>query len=89
MQTILIPQPARAVVASEVGAHAAHDEEVVFRAPLGHLVLLRRAVLGHVDDLGQRLAREVRLRFWRKRRAEVREGWLDALRDDLVRAVRV
>ena len=75
------------MMAAKVGAHAAHDEEVALRAPLGHLVLLRRAVLGHVDDLGQREARAVRLHVRRERGPEVREQRLDALRDDFVRAV--
>ena len=86
-QRSLLPQPARAMMAAKVRAHAAHDEEVALRAPLGHLVLLRRAVLGHVDDLGQREARAVRLHVRRERGPEVREQRLDALRDDFVRAV--
>ena len=77
------------MVAGKVGAHAAHDEEVALRVPFGRLMLFRRAVLGHVNDLGKRLARKVSLRLWRESRAEAREGRLDALRDDLVRAVSV
>ena len=77
------------MVAAEVGAHTAHNQEIAVRMPLGRLVFLRCTILGDVNDQRQRIARAVRLRVARERGPKVREDGLDALRDYLVCAVRI
>jgi hypothetical protein len=79
----------RAMVARGIRANRAHNQEVTVRSPLRCLPQCRYTVLADINDFGQVVLDDIRLRFRRKRGSELGYERGDALADDLVRAVRV